>query len=251
MINLCDIFVYTMGKVASSTISYSLWGSGIDCLDIHLLTPKRIYREINSRVDNGANEALPPHLISSLIANNSLLHFDRIKIITLIRDPVARNISAVFQNLPPAPTLNDKTVMDAIAAYNPHTPDLWFQTEFIPITGIDIFRETIDPTQSHFRFVNEKFDVLMLKIETPNPEKAKILSDFLGDEITIHDKNIAGQKWYGDKYKEIKENPSHLPEGFLKTALQQKYFEKFYPLPERKALWQHYLPPTPKITTPI
>jgi hypothetical protein len=230
------LFVYTMGKVGSSSVSDALYNADIPCLDIHALDPKRIQLLLGIHLESGDFERLPPHIIRSLQAYNSMIYNERVKIISLIREPVSRNISAVFQNLPKSLAGRPDEIMRRLKGYNTKAPDYWFLNDFGLATGIDVFEEEISPSDGYFEFTGEKCDVLVIKLETDDSKIQSLISDFVGQEITLERSNVGGNKWYQEFYSSVRNNPGSLSDSYLEQCFDLKYYSKFYSEDERQAL---------------
>ena len=89
------VLVYQMGKVGSSTVSASLRSAGIKNLHVHFIGEH--WSKAIQHHRTGEN-TLPQHLYLGRVLRYWLNVTTRpIKVITLVRDPVARKISSVFQ----------------------------------------------------------------------------------------------------------------------------------------------------------
>ncbi len=236
-----DAIVYTMGKVGSSSISTSIKSAGLHCLDVHFLNEQRICNILQSYFEDPDVEIVPQHIIESLIAHNALVKQGRMKVVTLVRNPIMRNISAVFQNLPPRHNDDFDEILKRLQKYGTKTPDNWFRRDFIPTTGIDIFSAKVDPTSDHFRFSSDKADVLMLKLEAPDDRKEELLRQFVGANVTLERANEARNKGYYEVYKKITEDPNIVRSTFVQDCLKLKYFNKLYSRDDAALLRDRYL----------
>lgn len=223
-----DVIVYTMGKVGSSTVSTSLKAAGLHCLDIHVLAPERILVSLRQHLDDPAFDVVPEHFLDALLAHNAIKAQDAIRIVTLVRNPIIRNISAVFQNIPASEREDASAILARLQAYPVRTPDYWFETDFIPVTGIDIFGENIDRESDHFRFSNGKIEVLVLKLEADDARKSALISEFADKDIALTRTNEASTKSYYDIYRTIAEDPRAIRSSYIEECLNLKYFRKFY-----------------------
>lgn len=97
-----------MGKVGSSSIYESLSSSlSHKPYHIHTLNPDRIRKQKDRQ--NSKNLKIENHLFDSeAVIKNYLNQNKHLKIITLIREPISRNIAAYFQNLDIFHKSNDK-----------------------------------------------------------------------------------------------------------------------------------------------
>jgi len=231
-----DTIVYTMGKVGSSSVSASLNAAGLKCLDAHFVAPARVVKVLHKYFESPEIETLPPHIFDSLLAHNAIVKQGKIRIISLIRNPVMRNISAVFQNTPLDLLGDFDAIMARLQKYPTRTPDIWFETDFGVTTGIDVFNLEIDPAADHFRFANDKFDVLLMKLEADDERKARLISDFVGKKISLVRANEAAKKLYYEIYQKITRNPNCIRSSYIEECSGLKYFQKFYSEAEREEL---------------
>lgn len=223
-----DAIVYSMGKVGSSTVSQSLRTAGLQCLDVHVLGESRIVAALSKAFKDPDTDIIPEHLADSIFAHNAIRRQERVRMISLIRNPIARNISAVFQNLPERLADDRGEIMKRLRSYSVRTPDHWFKNEFIPVTGVDVFHKKIDSAADHFRFSNGKFDILLIKLETSDARISRLISDFVEADIELTRANEASGKWYGPIYREIIANPECIRGGYVEECANLKYFRTFY-----------------------
>jgi len=223
-----DAVVYTMGKVGSSSVSTSLKAAGLACLDIHFWAKERLLASLEHSIDDPYVDLIPKHVIESVLARNALTRQKRIKLISLVRNPIMRNISAVFQNMPLETVGDFDRMMERLREYAVRTPDNWFEKDFTPTTGIDILSMDLDRTADHYRFESDAFDVLFMKLETPDARKSELISDFINAKIKLSRTNEANKKWYYDVYRRIIENPALVRPTFVEECLNLRYYKTFY-----------------------
>lgn len=230
-----SVLVYTMGKVASTSLSAALRAGGVSCADIHFLEQKRIVKNIRNRLAGGF---VPRHLIESLVAANGVTRRARnghvIKVVTCVRPAVQRNLSAVFHGLPQSLEHDLPGIRQALKQYALGTADAWFAEDFTPVTGIDPLTMDLDRTRDHFRFSNERFDVLVLKVDISDEAKSELVSDFVGRAITVKRENVGARKWYADIYRQFMSDSGNLDPAWVRDCLAARYFNAFYS-PEEQA----------------
>ena len=135
------LLVYTMGKVASTTVSESLIKSGIECHDVHTLIKSSLINQMQKSVESGN---IPSnHIGRSINIFRRFQHAEKVKIVTCVRDSFSRNISAVFQNLPEK-DYSISALQGIIEKTDPDIPGTWFKNQFAQATGIDIFEKPFD-----------------------------------------------------------------------------------------------------------
>lgn len=221
------VLVYTMGKCGSASMDAALAGKNRDVLHVHFL-----YSPNLSKISqNQAISKIRSFKAIDLIIRNP----GKIKIVTLVRDPIARQLSTAFAKFH---TLEE--YRDDVCKYSAdrhivqkywsnfskvnQRPFVWFQTEFFPFTGIDIYQYDVNP-EGYIELHTDRFDVLLLKCEISDDLKSKYVSRFIGDDIAItHDHGIAK---FGDAYKEFKK---HIDvRSYFEQIKNKQYSTHFYP----------------------
>lgn len=235
-----NIIVFTMGKVASTAIAQSLRAAGLPAYDIHSLAPQRIMVRMEEEFSNPERRTVPNHVINSIKVHNDIARFKRNRVISLIREPVMRNISAVFQNLPSRLADDFDEIVARLQRYQPNIPDFWFEKDFIPTIGIDVLSGDVDATSDHFKFSNDRFDVLILKMDASDARKSAIVSDFVGEDVHVIRQNEAQDKWYSDSYAKIGKSLDLMGSNYLETCFSLRYFRKFFSDEERAAVAEKF-----------
>lgn len=247
------LFVYSMGKVGSTTIANSLnileLEREMKIYQPHFLSPKGIsllYQlhengyggpdKFTSRVNN----SLAVNRVVGKQVRKGSPRDMKFKVVTLVRDPVATNISGFFHQYcwwpsdlqrrcreEPASCLED--LIDRFFSHYPHNvPIEWFDMELAPVFGVDVFSERFPKEKGYQILQGERAEVLILKLEMLNESAADAFLNFLGiDNFALVKDNIGGDKWYGAIYNRFKEIIP-IPDSYLNLMYQSKYTQHFY-----------------------
>ena len=230
------VLVYQMGKVASSTVADSLVRTGrFPVFQIHSLNPDNIDQMLNERRAKGW--CLPQ--VGDLNSN----FFDRfikpgysVKIITLVREPISRNISAYFQNLDviwQTTNAHEKIGLDGLIKgfldRYPHSEPLtWFDKEFRIVLGIDIYEYKFDHNLNYLQIKKDPYEILVLKCDMDDAMKENIIEKFLGlKDFSLVPQNISAQKSYSVVYQNFV-NEIRLPKSYIDQMLDSKYAQHFF-----------------------
>jgi hypothetical protein len=164
----------------------------------------------------------------------------RVTVITLIRDPVAVNVSGFFHNQkwwPPElrPADADLTVeyLDALKRaflddYPHEAPGAWFDKEFRPLYDVDVFASPFDMSQGYAIYRSDVADVLLLKLESLGRSAAAAFQEFLGiDDFQLVTTNTAEDKQYARVYKAFRKHLA-LPDDYLDKIYDSKLAHHFY-----------------------
>lgn len=222
------IFVYQMGKVASSAIYHSLKKQGFCVFHAHVLnfpSGKKIPDGFEQSIEEG--RVLRKKLIDQRIP---------LKIITLTRDPIARNISAYFQNLDLIFKKSEAHTHVSIAGliskflddYDHAIPLTWFDRELCEVTGINIYEHEFPKDTGFQVIVKDNIRVLVMQVELGNEAKLDIIREFIGHrEFTLEELNIASSKSYSAQYENFL-SQIKLPHAYVENLLGSKYAKHFY-----------------------
>lgn len=216
-----------MGKVGSSTVYYSL------------------KKQLKGRFILHAHDFTPKH--RKLVKVRALYKHRRdyperpLKIITLVRDPIGRNISGFFQEYERyvgKPFKHDDYSLSELRdiflkKYNHRAPLDWMN-RLNKHFEIDVYAQPILPAH-HKIYRSGSVECLLMRHDLDNREKDGLISDFLGlDELKIENYNQSIRHVYGAKYREFKK-ALRLPEDFLEKMRTSKYYTHFYTADEIKA----------------
>ena len=209
------VFIYQMGKVASLSIFHSL----------------------TKQYSGAVGYA---HYISS---NNWMfdvfLSWTRdgnpIKIISPIREPIGKNISAFFQGferITGTPFIESKhstddLIEDFLNKHDHDSPLNWFDENIKKHFGIDVYTETF-PESGIAQYTSENISLLVLRIDINDKIKEEAINEFLGIKcFKLKNRNISDNKDYKHDYKTLIKKLK-LPEEYLSKMSQSKYFKHFY-----------------------
>lgn len=186
------VLVYQRSKVGSSTICKSLDMCNIDNIHIHQLNYMRPYKFLDFRLHssvgnvdifNGSEE-----FVARIFAE--IKKKSKVKIITCVRDPLARDFSEFFQALEwPAFELDriseeNMPFLEACKSYIKQTATIsqeeWFDNELKHIFCVDVFEHPFDKEKGYSIIKKGNVEVLILKLEKMNLLES-VISQFLGD----------------------------------------------------------------------
>ena len=173
----------------------------------------------------------------------------RLRVITLVRDPVAHNISLFFQVFDQYAGANieqsDHDVEGLIRMFLEHyvysRPLTWFDAELKTTLGIDVYGYPFPTEQGHSVIANGNISLLILKSELDDGQKAEAIADFLDlEHFEIVRSNVTSKKAHGQQYEEFKQRIK-VPEPLLDELYESKYARHFYSREERvllRARWR-------------
>jgi len=169
----------------------------------------------------------------------SVLSNEKWKIISLVRDPIDRNISAFFQNINLfVPDLlnkyRNKEILLAelfcmfFEKASHKYPLNWFDNQIRKTFGIDIFLEDFSKHKGYHIYRKDNFELLILRLEDLNNCFEPAIRDFLNIEnINLKNDNISKDKEYKKIYQKFKNNII-IPESYFELMYNSKFTKYFY-----------------------
>lgn len=238
------IIVYQMGKVGSSSIRDSLKSGGIHpVFHVHRMNPRNIEAVRNTYLRRGQkalNEGVGVFLYKNICQKNK-----KAKFITIVREPISRNMSAFFQNYEiftgckyKATNFQLKELIDLFLSHYSHdVPLTWFDVEMKEVLGIDVYRYPF-PKEIGYVIIREgSFEILLFKVEISDAIKEKAISEFLDiTDFRLKRHNVARDKEYSETYKDFKQAIS-MPYSYVKQMCDSKYTKHFYSATEIEMMW--------------
>lgn len=245
------LLVYQMGKVGSTTVFKTVKSAGPDIPVYHIHDLKKdtldrdeaYYKKIFYS-KNGGSRFLPLHLWAGQFIRKKVYDrkFNKIKIITIVRDPVARNISAFFQTLQHEYNVDlnqlsgkgSRNLIKELIDIFLHQvtwhdyPLNWLDYELKDVFDIDVY-SSVFPKESGYGIYSEKNTaVLLLKLETLKNTIYNAFHSFLDiGDFKISNANIASHKSYYKAYRSFIDQIV-LPTFYIEKMYSSKYVQHFY-----------------------
>ena len=211
------VIVYSKERTGSVALYHSLVAAGVPAIATHYLDPAKIGEGKLS----GSAQWASKHVVQLR---------RRAKFITLVRNPVDNLLSTFarseFVDKPRARGLSPHVALDVTpdeldARFRRYLDDGelrreldWFDSEFRIALGIDVFTHPFDATVGFDRISSGPFDVLILRTELSDGDKAAAVARFLElpefamahGPVTVSDApGVAGEQAdYREQYRELK-----------------------------------------------
>jgi hypothetical protein len=209
------VIVYQMGKVASMSIYNSLKEQykGIT-LHRHILDDKEDWQA--------------QFLIAHAVEQHKPL-----RIISLMREPIGRNISDFFQNFERITGIkpeNSKFSTDELITLffsNPKmyhdVPLNWFDNNIKKHFGINIYSEPFPKEEGWAIIKKDNIELLLMKSEISDEKKEALVKGFMKtDNFRLSTSNIGEDKGYAEMYKAFKQ----------RFQPPKEYLDMFYTSPK-------------------
>jgi hypothetical protein len=232
------VVVYQMGKVASKSIEYSIRAyTDLPVFHAHMLNPQNMEMRRAEFVRLFGKKYVSYYFSYGMNLFEKLFQAGhRVRIISLVREPIGRNISQYFQNLDylwkmnaahshvPVNELVDRFHSD----FDHNEPIKWFDDEFQAVTGIDVYSRPFPWERGYLRWNTDQFDVLVLRHDLDDDQKGEAVGNFLGvKDLRMQNENKSEAKSYRKTYQEFLKG-IRLSDEYVSRMLDSRYAKHFY-----------------------
>jgi hypothetical protein len=239
------VLIYQMGKVASSALAHEIEAvSDAPAYHQHVLSDAGIRFVENVYRQSWDVDRLPIHLWESRRVRR-LLRSPAHRpwtVITVTRDPVARNVSAFFQiadlqfGIDPVNTEIDELRTRFLEQFDEHDRPLrWFDEELDGVFDTRTFAEEFPHEQGWTTIESDLARVGVIRYEDLQTATRPLLRRLLEvDVAALGDQNRSSTKKYADAMSGFREGLI-LPDDYLDWMYNSKYARHFYTDAEREA----------------
>ena len=223
--------VFAAGKTGTTAIATALQRAGVTpVFQVHNLGARALAaREGEYRVR--APETRPVHIWQALWLASHLPSVERRwKIVTLVRDPVARLVAQWFQEhdrFGSEPVSADQ-IIDELFQRSERLHNDWFDFQFAALLGIDVYQHRFDPTVGYGLIEAPSADVMLLRQESLDRSAAPLGEFFeLPGPVDLRPENVGADKEYRALYSDVLER-ARLPDSLLDTVYSTRFARHFY-----------------------
>lgn len=242
------LLLFQMGKVGSQTVEQTLVNLKLKrtIFHFHWLSPEMLKftldkSEFLGRAYPGRDYWESIYVKESILPSLSTQGVD---VITLTREPIARNLSAFFyswgywypdmlekfsdlNNYPEAK--QDVTNHFVEKFHHQRTLD-WFDTDLAPYYGFDIYQEEFHPEKGYQIYRTPEINLLIIRLEDLNRCLQLALEEFFGasyPDYKMKTKNLSQSREYNHLYKDFLNN-TNLPQDYVDYIYNSRYARFFY-----------------------
>ena len=230
--NHTPVLIYQMGKVGSSSLYFSL--RNYCPVVIHCHRWEEDYPDWRVR-----------QLYKMICLEKKQVP---LKIISLTREPISRNISGFFQTFEhrtgvPYAQHNfafEEIIEIFLSRYDHDKCFSWFNEKILNVFGINVYG-TPFPESGIATYKKGKIELLVMRSEISDEQKIKTVEKFLGiTNFQLKNKNIGAKKEYAETYKLFKEQVQ-LPLDYINKMCDSQYFNHFYSQEEVESVRKKWL----------
>jgi hypothetical protein len=238
--SLPPVIVYQMAKVGSSTITRALRDiDGLNVFQVHFMHPdnlRRLRTGLRKRERWLARFQSDMDIRGRILFKGLIKSGLKAKIITLVREPIGRNCSFYFHNLDFLWATDDahenvelsRLVSEFHNKFDHHGCLRWFDSEFKPVLGVDIYEHEFPRDAGYLRIKTERYDILIMRSDLADSSKAKCIEELLGIEgLSLTPKNVGSEKPYAVTYRKFLD-ALELTEAYVNDMLDSKYTRHFF-----------------------
>lgn len=239
-----------MGKVGSSSIAKSLENGlpGIPVYHVHTLSEERLREMEDANRGYFANTGIIHyHILNGLFLREQFWperdNTCRCKAISLVREPVSRNISTFFQDLRLVHHRHgfydrivaggdDSLVEDMtrffIESFDQRNGLEWFDKEVKQHLGIDVLAEAFPTSQGFNTYTGKRADLLLIRLEDLSECGTKAIREFMGiDAFRLGGAQRGSRKYYSEVYRRFLDQIV-LPDKLLDLLYGSRLVTTFY-----------------------
>ncbi len=266
------LLIYTMGKVGSTSIYESLKDNieGFNLVHLHRLNKSYLKkREQFIKNEIYKNNKYSKHLYTDLLWKPECVRqtisnkANELKIITLVREPISRNISLLFQWIDFTETENHYKFesrsknhpFNIVTNKNDLTPLYnyffngfistshieWFESELKEVFNINLDTYSFDKQKGYSILNNSNSNLLVIKLESLSSSFNEAINKFLDIDIQLKNANEADNKQVNEVYKKFKAE-IEIPKSYIDSLYETTYMKCFYSEKEIntfKSKWKH------------
>jgi Putative capsular polysaccharide synthesis protein len=172
----------------------------------------------------------------------------QVRAITLVRDPVAHNISLFFQvfgqytgtTIEESGYGIDEMIRIFLDRYAYYRPLIWLDAELKTTLGIDVYKSPFPLDKGYAIMSRDNISLLVLKCELDDQSKTDAIKEFLGlEDFEIVRSNVTSQKSHAKQYQEFKQRIV-IPAPLLDEVYGSKFAKHFYSTDELARLRAHW-----------
>lgn len=258
---LIPVVIFQPGKVGSMSVMASLkkrfktLGLSTEVYHTHRLEKIDEQIEFVKKARNA-----PANTINKLLESKELRHKIESNpeqpwnVLTLVRDPVAQRVSALFQLIHEyipdwqgklkkgqLTLLELQNMLFEKEEFEIQKLGDWFDEQMKPVWGVDVYQLPFDCNRGYTIYKpNPKLNLMIIRLEDLDNIANQAFSEFMGiRKFSIVHTNTSEEKPYRELYNQFKALP--LPSEFVHTAYETRYARHFYSAKELEAFRKKWL----------
>ena len=225
------VVVFTAPKSGSTSVEAALRRAGVPAIKAHFLGPS--HERSGARWRERGLPAPLHHHVEERLGRHLASGGRRLRVVSLVRDPVARAVSSAFQapELWSRPDAEPEAMVVGLARQVERRAlegDAlrWLERNLEPALGLDLRAQGFDAEVGATRYAAPRGDLLLLKVEALD-RHAGTLSEFVGRPLTIPRENVRAEGAHAALYAEVRER-LRLPAATLDRLYASPWMRLLY-----------------------
>jgi hypothetical protein len=257
------ILVHQMGKVGSKTVELSLrkayeaLGIQVPIYHTHILNGfEDVKKDVlgNPHLQESENHFATIFYGESIRARIDETPAQHWNIISLVRDPIARNVSAFFESFPDyIPDWRQRYAQGKLTVYEIQalflksgtayeTPDYWFDSQLksIPAFGFDVYASPFPHNVGYKIYPGKaQASLLLIRLENLKECAGTAIQEFLKlKSFSLYNTNTTDEKEFAEIYRAFNELP--LPVEYVEERYKTRFARHFYSDEEREVFTKRW-----------
>lgn len=231
-----EILILQSGKVGSSSVRNSLKKAQVPCFHVHTLSGQWGAKKFDK-----TKNFLP------------LPKTEKIRMISLVRDPIARGLAVYFQSFHEyimrtyADSFEPDSCKGAVSILRGETENgtygamfEWFNLEIRDVFGVDVYQHDFDREKGYQIIRQDNVELLLIKLEKLN-DCEEVIGQFAGTEnFKLIRTNDANDKLYRFAYEDLKRT-IEIPQDILDFYYKDNpAMDHFYTAQEKERFYQKW-----------
>lgn len=233
-----ELILYAMPKTGTQAMKavlnqYGFEHTYVHFLNLEALLHKQFYAYYDKKIPCLAQMLDEPEFVKNYYLNH--IRNKKLRLITSIREPIARNYSMVFQaikNWGPYPLVKnsegdfEQGILNYLDFCSASSWD-WFDDEIKAVFGIDVFQYPFDREKGYCVIKQGNVEIFLYRLES-SKKLGKALGEFLGaeniDMLICHE---AQKEEYRFIYEQLKRE-LHIPKEIISQYYDNEKMRHFY-----------------------
>lgn len=235
ILRLEPLLILSNGKSATSSLELSLSPyPQYAIFQLHTLNKETIEARVAHRA--AANHPYPSTLMNSLTLHKAIPGLKNLKIVSVVRDPLAAKASSFFQSIERrepelyAKCLETQDSTPLLEKFDSGTYQRldWFEREIRQPFGLDVFATPFSRKDGFCTYAHGSVKLLVMKLEMLDDRVGDAMKAFLGiDDFVLQSANVGSTKKYAHLYTDFI-NRNIYPDAVIEAVYSNKYVGHFY-----------------------
>jgi len=232
---------HQMGKVGSLSVARAISAiPGVTVFHSHWIPPRSL--AAGPQGADAVTRALfrdqDPYGFGPRLWREALAPGRPVDVVTLVRDPIARNISWYFDLLDKfwrIRNAHEKIPLERLHAeffdrFDHDVPIRWFDDQIRAVYGVDAYAHAFDPEIGWTIIEAPPLRLLILRTELPDASKAAAIEAFFDrppGSVTIPERNVSAAKPHAGAYELFRRSVT-LPDEYLDRMYGSRMAQRFF-----------------------